>query len=102
MALWLDPVSIVLDNQDNEKIEYDLEDDELVVEDNSCYVEVGGNVEIILCAVIDTVTALFNLNVSNVPETARGGVILIGPNAEASQNLTNDLRSGVTNFRIQF
>ncbi len=98
----LDPVGIELEDEEMERIEYDLEDDELVVDDDDCYVEVGGNIEMVICAVLDTVTALFQLNVSHVPETARGGVILIGPNMESSRSLTDDLRSGVTSFTIAF
>ncbi len=104
-ALFLDPVSLNVSDLDEEEIAYDLaqhDDDPLVVTDDDCYVEVGGNIEVIVCTVYDPLEEFFDLRVDDVPETVRGGYVLIGPSTETVTNLTPDLRSGTTNFRISF
>jgi hypothetical protein len=40
--------------------------------------------------------------VSEVPETARGGVIYMGGDENYSEDLTDDLRDGVETFSFYF
>ena len=101
LALWLDPVGIDLQSGQGD-LNYDLGTGGFVNNLRSCYAEVGGNFEIIVCAVLDPLQALFQLSVSNVPATARGGLVLIGDDGESTRSLTDDLRSGVKEFDLGF
>ena len=43
----------------------------------------------------------FDLKISDVPDSARGGVLIIDDDGEESRSLTEDMRSGVTDFQIE-
>lgn len=105
-ALFLDPVSLNVTDLDEEEIAYDLaqhnDDEPLRVTDDDCYVEVGGNIEVIVCPIFQPDVEQFDLTVNDVPETVRGGYAFIGPSTETIRNLTPELRSGTTYFRISF
>src|SRR5262249_40654315 len=59
------------------------------------YVEVGGNIEVVVVA---DVSGLFQLSVADVDATARGGALIIGPGGTQVVSLTDALRAGVQNF----
>jgi hypothetical protein len=100
MALWLDPVSIDLESSSGGNIDFNLETGIATNTTNKCYMEVGGNVEIIVCGV--SRADRFRLRVRNVPASARGGVVLVDNDDEMTSRLTSRLRSGVTEFEIGF
>jgi hypothetical protein len=100
MALWLDPVSIDLESSTGGGIDFNLETGIATNTTKKCYMEVGGNVEIIVCGV--SRADRFRLRVRNVPASARGGVVLIDEDNETSSRLTSQLRGGVTEFEIEF
>jgi hypothetical protein len=58
---------------------------------------VGGNVEVIVVA---GVAGTFNLDVANVPATARGGAVLLSPNGSQAVAFTDGLRAGTTQFTV--
>jgi hypothetical protein len=102
LALWLDPVSIQLEDDDDFDISYDLDSGDFTNPDDECYAEVGGNVQVIICAVLDPLNTVYNLLVDDVPERARGGAILITALDEIIMSLTDELRSGITQFGFGF
>ncbi|MHC4406139.1 MAG: FG-GAP-like repeat-containing protein, partial [Planctomycetota bacterium] len=104
LVIWLDPFSFDLTDPDDQRITYDMisEDpgtDPLIVEPDHAYVDVSDNIEVIVIPVPyeeepeepDEYVFL----VSEVPETARGGVIYMGGDENYSEDLTDDLRDGV-------
>lgn len=80
----------------------DLGSGEFSNPDDECYAEVGGNVQIIVCAALDPVNTFYSLFVDDVPESVRGGALLVSAFEEVIYNLTDDLRSGVTEFALNF
>jgi hypothetical protein len=100
IAFFLDPVSIdIEDIEEMETIDYDLGDPEILITDDDCAIDVGGSVEIVLCATTDD--AVFNLMVGDVPESARGAVVVITQENETVQSITDDLRNDVTEFQFE-
>jgi hypothetical protein len=51
---------------------------------------------------LDPLNTAYNLLVDDVPERVRGGAILISALDEAIMSLTEDLRSGITQFGFSF
>ena len=80
-------------------IAYDLKDDSLLVDRDDCFVLVIWNIEIIICPVFG---GEFSLKVDDVPETARGGVVILRQSGNETTSLTDDLRAGVATFSITF
>ena len=61
----------------------------------STFVSVGGNVEMI---VMENAAGTFNLDVANVPSTARGGEVQVSAGGVSSEEFTAALRGGETSF----
>ena len=98
LIIFLDPVEIEVENEDGEILIYDQDEDEVDNEIPDTFVEVGGNVEII---VIANPVGEYDLTVSNVPALPRGTVVTLNNNPNNKpRSLTDELRSGQTNFKI--
>ena len=65
---------------------------------DDCFVLVIWNIELIICPVFG---GQFTLNVDDVPETARGGVVILRQSGNETTSLTDDLRAGVDTFTIR-
>jgi hypothetical protein len=63
------------------------------------FVEVGGNVEVV---VIPNPNGVYALSVADVPDRARGGTVYLGDRGFEVQSLTADLRSGTNQFTFNF
>jgi hypothetical protein len=62
---------------------------------------VVGNVEVEVIAVpAASASGTYTLTVSDVPATARGGVVVLGTTGDQTQSLTTALQSGTTTFQI--
>ena len=90
-AIWLDPVDVEVAHDDGD-VSFELEDD--MVEDNNdqCFVEVGGIMEIIVCAYVNASDEVFNVTVGSVTEASRGGVVEITNDADEVTNLTEKMQ----------
>ena len=99
-VLWLDPVSINVLDPDGGGLDYSLGTDSLVDTTGNLYINVSGNIEIIVVLSPPVSTAPILLTVADVPPTARGGAVILGPDGSQSLSLTGDLRTGVTQFTI--
>jgi hypothetical protein len=97
LVIWIDPGSIDLEDPDGDEIVYDSDADTLETDIDDGYVDVTGNVEVIVVA---NASGTFQLGVSDLSATARGGVVVLGTTGNQTQNLTNGLRSGTTSFTI--
>ncbi len=102
VSLWvilLDPVSISLVDPEGKSFGYDLQNNKVANSLSRSFVEVGGNVELVVLA---QPAGIFQLNVSDVPPLARGGVAYLGNQQDTIQVLTAALRAGERSFQLGF
>ena len=99
LAVWLDPVSVDVEDGDNNHITYDLNDGMLTNDFSDVFVDVVGNMEILI---IPTFTATFQVQVGAVPPTAHGGAVLVSSMQVTTLSLTEPLRTGTTTIQIPF
>jgi hypothetical protein len=97
LVLWLDPVPLGLTSPDGGAVVYDQQDNTLEDTIPDGYVNVVGNIEVI---VLTGTSGQVTLQVSNVPPTARGGVVMLGQDQDQAMGLTDDLRNGDTTFNF--
>ena len=83
--IWLDPVSIDLQSPQGLNLSYNLSTNAVSNGLGSSFVSVGGNVEMI---VLENAAGTFNLDVANVPATARGGVVELSAGGFSSEEFT--------------
>jgi hypothetical protein len=102
MALFIDPAIIDIEDSEGEIIFYEPGAPTPIVTDDDCFVEVSGNIEVVICNILDPIIEFYELAVTGTPETVRGGIILIGQNTEIVANITDELRDGVEDFTIEF
>lgn len=95
LIVFLDPVSLDLVDPGNNRVTFDLQTNEVERSIPNAFVEVGGNVEIV---VVPNANGQFRLNVADVPAAARGGVVFLGRQSEMVQTFTDELRGGTQSF----
>jgi hypothetical protein len=95
LVLVVDPVSIDLADPQGNRVGYDLQKDALQNDVAKTYVEVGNNVELLVVA---NPTGIFNLNVTDVPQTVRGALVLLNNDGTDTFALTDSLREGTRSF----
>lgn len=95
--LWLDPVSIDLQSAQGPSLSYSMASNQVANGLGSTFVSVGGNVEVI---VMENAAGTFNLDVANVPATARGGEVQVSAAGASSEEFTAALRGGETSFGL--
>lgn len=96
--MWFDPVSIDLQAPQGGSVSYNLSSNAVTNSISQTFVQVGGNVELLVMA---NASGSFNLDVSNVPSTARGGQVQVSAAGSSSMELTGALREGTTSFQVQ-
>ena len=120
-ALWLDPVSGDIEDPDEAWIEWDDDEDTFIDEDDEAYVDVDDNIDVVIDpypeeaidpgddpdddpddAPVDEEPLVWELEVDDVPETARGGVVFLSSEGSVVIELTEDLRAGVTSYTFTF
>jgi hypothetical protein len=95
---WLDPVAIDLQTpQQGQQVSYNLSINQVKNNAAQTYVEVGGNVEVIVVA---GVAGSFKLDVGDVGSLARGGAVVLAPDGTQTHSWTSDLRNGTTEFIV--
>ncbi len=98
VVFWLDPVSIDLQTpQQGQQVSYNLSTNKAADNAQQTYVDVGGNVELVVVA---NVAGSFNLSVGDVPSTARGGAVVLSPAGTQVVSFTDGLRTGLTDFVV--
>jgi hypothetical protein len=100
LALWMDPVSFDLEDPNNDRTKYNQGSGQLSPGIPDSWTSVVGNVEVIVVAVPASPDPTFTLSVSDVPATARGGVVVLGPAGDTTQALTSALQGGTTTFQL--
>jgi hypothetical protein len=95
LVLFLDPVSLSVADSQNRRAVFDQRTNQVTNTQPKTYVEVGGNIEVVVVA---DVAGAFRLTVADVNPTARGGALVIGPQGVQQFALTDALRAGVRDF----
>jgi hypothetical protein len=95
VVLWLDPVSLDVTDPSGMHADYNQGTGALSNGLMGGYVNVGGNIDVV---VLPASSGQVGLQVSDVPATARGGLVFLGPQGNTQQPLTGALRAGTTSF----
>ncbi|MCO6455646.1 MAG: VCBS repeat-containing protein [Pirellulaceae bacterium] len=101
IAIWLDPVDLLFEIEDQQVV-YEQATGTVTNTTDQCFVEVGGNIEVILCPLVDPSNELLTLDVSLVSEVSRGGSLQITTDEVIISSLTDPMRSGQTRFEFQY
>jgi hypothetical protein len=102
LVIWLDPVSPTLVDSRGSRVVFNLQANSFVNTFRQAYVNVTGNLEVIVVPFVTSTTQTFNLNVEDVPATVRGSVVFLGLEHDQVRPLTADLRAGATDFLLTF
>ncbi len=97
LVIWLDPVSIDLADAQGTRTVYSLQTNTVVSALPKTFVEVGGNVELIVMA---SVSGRFSLSVDDVSPTARGGAVMLTDRGVELTGFTDALRAGQRQFQL--
>jgi hypothetical protein len=97
LALWLDPVSPDVVDPNGDHASYDLGSGNLVNDISNGFFLVIGTIELV---VLPSSGGAFQLTVSDVPPAARGGAVLFGLSGDQTEDLTDPLRDGTTQFTL--
>jgi hypothetical protein len=97
LALWLDPVSLGVVDPNGDQASYDLPTGDFLNTIINGFLLVIGNIELF---VLPSSGGTFQLNVSDVPAEARGGAVMFGLSGDQTEDLTDPLRAGTTQFTL--
>jgi SdrD B-like domain/FG-GAP-like repeat len=96
---FFDPVSINLADSRGDRAVYDLQSNSVANNLARTFVEVGGNVEVMVLA---GVSGSYTVNMSDIQPTARAGVVLISGDGVQTVSMTEGLRGGEASFVFDF
>jgi FG-GAP-like repeat len=102
LVIWLDPVSPTVVDAQGSRIVYAQQDRSFLNTISRAYVNVTGNLEVIVLPIFAGVTETLRLTVADVPATARGGVLYFGTQGNEVRPLTAELRGGTTEFLLSY
>lgn len=95
LIVWLDPVSIDLADPGGNRAVFNLQTNQVSNNVARSFVEVGGNVQVMVMA---AVSGTFTLNINDVSATARGGAVMLTPGQIQTVSLTDAMRAGEQAF----
>jgi len=84
------------------RVVYDQQANSFVNTLGKAYVNVTGNLEVIVLPIFAAGAETFNLSVTNVAASVRGGVDYFGADGNQVRPLTAELRSGTTDFLLSY
>jgi hypothetical protein len=99
LVIFLDPVDIELVDPGGRTFSYNLPTNTVSNNIPQAFVEVGGNVEVV---VIPNPSGLYSLSVADVSVRARGGSVYLGDQAADIRSFTEAIRSGTREFTFSF
>jgi hypothetical protein len=97
LVVFLDPVSLDLADPAGQRINYSLQSGQLENQVSNAFVSVANNVEVV---VLPIESGEYNLQLSNVAQDSRGGVVIVGADLQQTQSLTGAIRSGTQDFQF--
>jgi hypothetical protein len=98
LILWFDPVSIDLADPRGDRAVYDLKSNQVNNNLARTFIEVGGNIEVMVLA---GVQGTYTVNLSDVQQNSRAGAVLLG-NSNTAVALTDALQGGIHSFSFDF
>jgi hypothetical protein len=102
LVIWLDVVSPNVADSQGRRVVFNTQDNAVENTFGQGYVNVTGNLEVIVLPFFARTTETLRLSVSNVPATARGGVLYFGAEHNEVVPLTAALRSGTLDYLLSF
>jgi hypothetical protein len=100
VALVFDPVSVGVEDPTGDSVDYSLQSDTLTDDTMDSYVDVDGNIEVVILFDPPTDLGDISVTVGDVPPDASGAAVVLGTNEDTTMDLTDDLDSGMTQFDI--
>jgi hypothetical protein len=100
VALVFDPVSIGVDDPAGGAVNYDLGSDDLTDTTMDSFVDVDGNIEIVILLDPPATAGDISVTVGDVPPDASGAAVVLGTNDDTTMDLTDDLDAGMTQFDV--
>src|SRR5262249_2690222 len=102
LVIWLDPVSPHVGDSRGSRVVFSAQDNAVENTFSQGYANVTGNLEVIVLAFFGGTRESLRLSVSDVPTTARGGVLYFGTDRNEVLPLTAALRSGTVGYLLAF
>jgi hypothetical protein len=100
VALVFDPVSIGVDDPGGGDINYDLGSGDLTDTTMGTWVDVDGNIEIVIVFDPLATSGDVNVTISDAPSDASGAAVVLGTNDDTTMDLTDAIDAGMTSFDI--
>jgi hypothetical protein len=100
VALVFDPVSIGVEDPSGDSVDYSLQSDTLTDDTMDSYVDVDGNIEVVILFDPPTDLGDISVTVGDVPPDASGAAVVLGTSEDTTMDLTDDLDAGMTQFDI--
>ena len=105
VVLLFDPVSIGVDDPGGDSVDYDLDTGMLTDDTMDSFVDVDGNIEIVVLfdPLMDQMALAdmdVTVNISDVPTDAGGAALVLDDNGNATMDLTDDIDAGMNHFDI--
>jgi hypothetical protein len=100
VALVFDPVSIGVEDPTGDSVDYSLQSDTLTDDTMDSYVDVDGNIEVVILFDPPTDMGDISVTVGDVPPDASGAAVVLGTNQDTTMDLTDDLDTGTTQFDV--
>jgi hypothetical protein len=102
LVIWLDVVSPNVVDAQGRRVVFNTQDNAVENTFGQGYANVTGNLEVFVLPFFARTTETLHLSVSNVPTTARGGVLYFGAERNEVVPLTAALRSGTLDYLLSF
>jgi hypothetical protein len=100
VALVFDPVSIGVDDPAGGSIDDNLDSNTLTDTTMDSFVDVDGNIEVVILFDPPATSGDISVTVGNVPPDASGAAVVLGTNSDTTMDLTDDLDAGMTQFDV--
>jgi hypothetical protein len=100
VALVFDPVSIGVEDPGGGTVDYNLDSGDLTDTTMDTYVDVDGNIEIVIIFDPPAMAGDVSVTVSDVPPNASGAAVVLGTTGDTTMDLTDAFDAGITQFDI--
>jgi hypothetical protein len=95
---WFDPVSIDVKAPQGQRTSYNLTNNQVSSNQTDTYVNVSGNVEVVVMA---NASGTFQFGVGDVPAEARGGAVVLSETTSQILSFTDAIRAGDSAFTVE-
>jgi hypothetical protein len=100
VALVFDPVSIGVEDPSGGAVDYNLGSGDLTDSTMDTYVDVDGNIEVVILFDPPATSGDITVTISDVPPDASGAAVVLGTTDDTTIDLTDEIDAGMTQFDI--